>query len=110
GRWRIISGTGICNQQRDTLRLRRIDLRSSGRTRPSTCDQLIGGSYKRRHSTIPSPLKGGGATALEAVTPLTSSMKGPCQWLRREYQASISGGRCCCYARTPTPSPTTSSI
>src|SRR5262249_27433540 len=29
-RWRIISGTGIYNQQRGILRLRRIDLRSSG--------------------------------------------------------------------------------
>ena len=33
GRWRITLGTGICNRQADILRLRRIDLRSSGRTR-----------------------------------------------------------------------------
>ena len=29
-RWRIISGIAIYNQRPDTLRLRRIDLRSSG--------------------------------------------------------------------------------
>src|SRR5215470_2421146 len=34
--WRIISGIGICNRQRDTLRLRQIGLRSSGRT--SVCE------------------------------------------------------------------------
>jgi hypothetical protein len=28
--WRIISGIGICNQQRDILRLRRIGLQNSG--------------------------------------------------------------------------------
>ena len=30
--WRIISAIEICNRRPDTLRLRRIDLRSSGRT------------------------------------------------------------------------------
>ena len=33
GRLRINSGTAICNQQPDTLRLRLIDLRDFGRTK-----------------------------------------------------------------------------
>src|SRR5262249_3099727 len=38
--WRIISGIGICNRQPDTLRLRLIGSRASGRIRPSIYERV----------------------------------------------------------------------
>ena len=38
--WRIISAIEICNRRPDTLRLRRIDLRNSGRSRPSIYERV----------------------------------------------------------------------